>query len=182
MAQNLTPTDRPALQRDALIALLNQYDVTWVLCGSCVLAIHAPDLEPNDLDVVPDLAPDNLRRLADLLTELEALPAYFDGWDHPRNTLRACHAWRPEPASPEVLDWLYVTRLGMLDIVIENAAPFSVLMQNATLEKTADGIPFHACDPVAVLDALAPRNRRKDAARQATYATLRARFGLPPLG
>ena len=173
----LDPKDRPALQADALIRILAEFEVNWVLCGSFVLQLHGAKLSPNDLDVVPDLAPGNLQRLADCLSHLNAVAAYLDGWGGPRGTYASCRNWRPWPVTPTQLDWLYVTQFGMLDIVIEKADPYEVLMSDAT-QHAIDGTEFWMCDPRRVLKALAPRNRQKDAARLAEYDRLRRKFGM----
>lgn len=172
------PTDRPPLDAQALVRVLKAHDIDWVLAGSYVLTLYEAPLTPNDLDVVPDVHPSNLARLADCLTALSACPAYFENWTHPRNTLEACLSWQPAPPTASCLDWLYVTEHGMLDIVIANAAPYSELMSDAT-QFTIGGVSCNVCHPTHVLRALEHRNRRKDTERHAIYATLRRRFGLP---
>lgn len=174
---SLTPRDRTPLQADALIRALSRHQVDWVLCGSYVLKMHGADLCPNDLDVVPDLSPENLQRLATCLASLAPVAAYFENWDDPRNTPAHCIARRLAPATPEALDWLWVTEWGMLDIVIEHADPYTILMSDAT-HHIIDGIPFHACRPERVLRALETRNRKKDLTREAEYDRLRRQFGL----
>ncbi|MDX3659616.1 hypothetical protein PV646_20135 [Streptomyces sp. ID05-26A] len=37
-------------------------------------------MQPNDVDVVPSPEPDDLQRFADVLVELEAVPAYDPSW------------------------------------------------------------------------------------------------------
>ena len=177
---SLDPTARPALQPTRLIKALAMHDVAWVLCGSQVLALHGASLTPNDLDVVPDLDPGNLRRLANCLQDLGAVAAYLDGWGGARGTMEACKAWLPDPPTPEHLDWLFVTHAGMLDIVIAHADPYDTLMADAT-QRDADGTPYWCCDPKRVLTALEARNRKKDKARSAIYSKMRRKFGMPDL-
>jgi len=178
LAQRLDPSARPPLQRVPLIHALARHRVRWVLCGSEVLRLHGADLTPNDLDVVPDLAPDNLGRLAGCLSELQAVAAYLEGWGGARGTLQACRDWRPSPATADHLDWLLVTRFGMLDIVVAKAEPYDILMQGAS-HYLAAGVPYMACDPRRVLAALEGRTRAKDRARAGIYADLRRRLGMP---
>ncbi|QHQ34489.1 hypothetical protein [Algicella marina] len=173
--ERLHPSDRPVLQAEALIAVLAAHEVRWVLCGSQVLALHGAKLVPNDLDVVPELSPENLARVAECLRSLNAVRAYLDGWGGA--TLAECEDWRVGAATAEALDWLYVTPLGMLDIVVEFAAPYAELMQGA-IELEAAGVPYRACDPRKVLRALERRDRSKDAARRAEYARLRRELGV----
>ncbi|WP_341366927.1 hypothetical protein [Yoonia sp. BS5-3] len=174
------PKDRPPLQPAPLIAALDAYAVRWVMCGSAVLSLHGADIIPNDLDVVPDLSEDNLRRLADCLKHLNAVAAYLDGWGGARGTLEACANWRPDPPDADNLDWLFVTAFGPLDIVIAHADPYASLMQGAA-QHVAEGVSYWVCDPRRVLKALEPRNRTKDKARAAIYQQMRQRFGMPPI-
>ncbi len=157
---HLDPQDRPPLQPGPLIAALAAHNFRWVLCGSQVLALHGANLAPNDLDVVPDLAPANLARVADCLRDLDAIAAYLDGWGGARGTLDACRAWWPKPANATHLDWLFVTPLGLLDIVIAKADSYASLMEGATQHVT-QGILNWACDPRRVFlpwrAGLAPR-------------------------
>ena len=177
---HLHPTDRPATQFVPLIRLLAQHDVRWVLCGSHVLALHGAEIVANDLDVVPDLATGNLIRIAVCLDALEAVPAYFGGAAGPDDTYEACLAWRSDPPTPENLDHLFVTPLGMLDIVIRNADPYESFLAGAS-PMSADGAPFLACDPRRVLKALEGRSRQKDRDRRSIYEAMRRDLGMPEL-
>lgn len=162
------------MQLPALLSLLRDRKIDWVLTGSLVLAVYGAEIEPNDLDVVPSLEPDNLRRLAGLLTEVEAVPAF-----HPGSTSgpgeEECRAWRPEPATAAQLDHLFVTRLGMLDVPSSLTGTYTALLPGATRLELA-GVPVHVCDPDEVLRRLPRRPRRKDQARRAAYAALRDRL------
>ncbi len=85
------------------------------MSGSTVPALFGAALAPNDLDVVPALDRANLSRLARLLQELQAGPAFIPP-PYKGPTLEQCQAWRPDPATVTQLDHLFVTALGMLDI------------------------------------------------------------------
>lgn len=167
----LDPESRPRLQIAPLLRLLHDRGIDWVLSGSTVLAIYGAQLEPNDLDVVPDLDALNLRRLAGVLAELGAVPAYLPAWSKTM-TLRQCREWVPEPPTAEHLDHLFVTRLGMLDIPPELTGSFAQLRPGATLLELA-GIPVWVCDPEEVLRRLPERPRPKDVERAAQYAAVR---------
>ena len=173
----LSPMARPKLQPGPLLAALQRSGADWVLCGSQVLALHGADLEPNDLDVVPDLTPDNLARIAACLEELGAVKAYLDGWGGARGTYKACLAWRADEPSAAHLDWLYVTPFGLLDIVIEFAEPYATIMQDAQKVSLA-GHAIWASDPRRVLRALEDRSREKDRARAEVYRRMRRKFGM----
>jgi hypothetical protein len=74
------PLARPPLQMPPMLQTIRDHAVDWVLSGSTVLAIYGAGVTPNDLDVVPSPEPANLRRVADLLVSLEAVPAHFPDW------------------------------------------------------------------------------------------------------
>lgn len=175
----LDPNDRPAQQLDAMVGALAEHNVKWVMVGSQVLALHGADLAPNDLDVLPELSAPNLDRLATCLESLGAVSAYLDGWGGERGTLEACRAWRPRPATAKNLDWLMVTPLGLLDIVIEFAAePYEVALRHASTMEIG-GHPTRVCHPCRVLKALQGRSRRKDRERYQLYEALREKFRCP---
>jgi len=145
--------------------------VRWILTGSTALAVYGADLIPTDVDVTPALDPENLRRLAGLLAELSAVPAYVEGWraDH---TLETCRSWRPEPATEANLDHLFVTRLGMVDVPPRLCGTYDELLPTAAQVDVA-GVPVRVCHPREVLDRLAGRNRAKDLARRPVYEAMR---------
>lgn len=154
-----------------MLRLLADHGVDWVLTGSTVLAIYGADVTPNDLDVTPALDAGNLARLAEALRTAEAIPAFTPGW-RDDFTIDSCRSWRPEPASEEQLDYLFVTRLGMLDVPMRLCGSFSELMPKATWVDIGH-IPVAVCDPAEVLSRLEGRSRAKDAPRAASYEALR---------
>ncbi len=149
----------------------HRHNVDWVMSGSVVLAVYGADVQPNDLDVVPSPDPDNLQRIADLLVELEAIPAYDPSW---RNGLteERCRSWRPEPLTLAQLDHLFVTRLGMLDVPPELTGTYAHLRTGAT-ELELAGTPVWVCDPHEVLKRVPDPPRPKDLARADACAELR---------
>lgn len=56
----------------SLLATLTHHDVRFVVVGGVAVAAHGYVRATEDLDVVPDPAPDNLDRLVVALTALEA--------------------------------------------------------------------------------------------------------------
>ncbi|MDP8911862.1 MAG: hypothetical protein M3M94_07350, partial [Actinomycetota bacterium] len=59
-----------------LVAALEDADVRYVLTGSVAAAVYGVEVEPRDFDIAPDLADENLRRLAGLLASWNAKPRY----------------------------------------------------------------------------------------------------------
>jgi hypothetical protein len=81
-----------------LLQALREHEIDWVMTGSTVLTVYVVDLEPNDLDVVPSPESANLRRLAHLQLELEAIPARDPTW-RSGLTVEECRTWRPDPVT-----------------------------------------------------------------------------------
>lgn len=60
------------LQADEIFACLDRHGVRYVLIGGLAAVLHGSPLPTVDADICPDDAPENLRRLAAALEELEA--------------------------------------------------------------------------------------------------------------
>lgn len=168
------PLARPSLQLRALLQALRDHDVDWVLSGSTVLAIYGAQVIPNDLDVVPAPDPENLRRVARLLKDLDAIPAHVPEWPGGLS-LEQCHAWRPEPPTSRQLDHLFVTRLGMVDVPSSLTGTYAQLRPGAAQLELA-GTQIWVCDPDEVLNRIPERPRPKDIERMTTYAAVRERL------
>lgn len=169
-----TPPDIPLLLR-----CLMQHRIDFVLAGS--VAVHAWGVDvgtPGDLDIVPELSPQNLRRLADALLDLGAESWPITGrwredpdgevrWEeYPRDhPLRGTTIDDPDPEDVLTFDSLFRTRLGELDIVPRIAGAYEDLSSRAG-SLTVHGVPDVRV--VSVEDLLAhltvPR-RAKDAGR-----------------
>jgi hypothetical protein len=168
------PTDRPIPRIAPLVETLERHRVRWVMSGSTVAALFGAALQPNDLDVVPALDEVNLGRLARMLEELEAVPAFIPP---PYNgpSLAQCRAWRPDPPTAKQLDHLFVTTLGMLDIPPTLTGSYENLIATARTVPIA-GVQVAVCDPRQMLDRLPAKPRAKDVERARTYAELRRRL------
>lgn len=167
------PTARPRLQLIPVVRLLAERGVDWVLTGSTVLALYGGRLVPNDLDVTPSLAPDNLQRLAGVLRDIDAVPAFLPDWAAGL-TLAQCVAWTPQPATEQQLDHLFVTRLGMVDVPPRLCGRYDTLTERAT-RVDIGGVPVQVCQLDEVLTRLHGRTRPKDRQRAAIYEQLRQR-------
>ena len=73
--------DRPPTARDSVgrvapiaAALLAAWGVDFTIVGSCALVLHGVRTDCNDLDIVPDLAPENIARLYDALRQIATPP------------------------------------------------------------------------------------------------------------
>jgi hypothetical protein len=166
------PVERPILRLGEVILHLARHDVRWVLTGSVVLAACDVAIEPNDVDVTPELSRDNLCRLGRALEEIGAVPACTPGWAA-GPAIDQCRAWRPAAAEAS-LDHLFVTDLGMIDVVPRLCGLYEELMPSAAIVEVG-GVPLAVCEPLAVLARLDGLARRKDLERARVYAQLRDR-------
>jgi hypothetical protein len=101
--------DPPNLTR--LFATLAYYHVCYVLFGTVGLIAYGAVLPTGDLDICPAPDKDNLRRLATLLSSIEAKPHIAPSTSNQKSL------WQPEPLVIETFDHLFQTVLGELDIV-----------------------------------------------------------------
>ncbi len=165
-----------------MLVALRSHEIRWIMTGSTVLAAYSSEMHPNDLDVTPSLEAENLRRVAALLVELEALPIHNPAWEDSL-TVEQCHAWQPEPANEEQLDHLFVTRLGMLDIVPRLCGTYEELIAEA-VHVEAFGEELLICDPSEVLRRMPAQPRKKDQRRAAQLQDVREHIGkrLGPIG
>jgi hypothetical protein len=164
------PTERPAPQLGAVIEHLGAHDVRWVLTGSFVLAACGAAIAPNDVDVTPDLDTENLGRLARALQAIDAIPAHFPG-SPTTLSIEECRAWLATPTEGG-LDHLFVTSLGMVDVVPRLCGLYDDLIASSVTAEIV-GARVAVCDPALVLRLTEGRTRAKDLARASAYAALR---------
>lgn len=62
------------LRPEQLLDVLVQFEVDFIVVGGYAVAAHGYVRATKDVDICPNPDPDNLRRLADALAELEAEP------------------------------------------------------------------------------------------------------------
>lgn len=117
------------MQLDAgrLISALNDADVAFVIIGGFAVSAHGYPRGTKDLDIVPDPAPENLRRLADLLQTIDATPleaADFEPEEMIQPDLEALAAGG---------SFVLATSFGRLDIMqyVGPEIPFAELAEQA---------------------------------------------------
>lgn len=69
------PAERAPFDLARLFAVLGEHGVDYVVIGGVAVQVHGVGRTTFDLDVIPDPAPANLRRLAAALVALDARPA-----------------------------------------------------------------------------------------------------------
>ena len=140
----------------AIIAGLGHAQVRYVLTGSVAAAAYGVAVEPRDFDLAPDVAPENLSRLAGLLADWGAKPQHIPSWDGTL-TPAQCDAWRAFPATPENLDHLLVTPHGLLDIVPAASGSYAALRERA-LRTRAYGFDVFVAHPADLIATMRPRS------------------------
>jgi len=162
------------LDPDALLDLLDRHGILHILGGSVAAMAYGVDLVPGDLDIVPELGADNLRRLGTLLRELGARPKYVPGWAAGPDR-ESCEHWQPEPFDVATLDHRFVTPHGELDVVPIKAGRYDELQPRAVaMQAFGRGIRVAHVDHL--LAQLGGWNRERDRTRRAALIEARARF------
>jgi hypothetical protein len=166
----------------AIVRALADARVRYVLTGSLAAAAWAgpPPAPIGDFDLAPDLAPDNLARLAALLAACGARPVHRPDWKRGLD-LEAIARWRPEPATPEQLDHQLVTPWGLLDVVPTLSGAFEALALRAVPSR-GWGITVSIAHPEDLRATLRPDREAKHRAREAAIdaAVARAAAGGRP--
>lgn len=166
----LDPSRRPAPTIAPLLRALREADVRWVLNGSAVLVAAGADIVPGDLDVVPDLEPSNLKRLADVITRLDGFPESVPEWEYGLS-VEEVRRWRPHPAIEANLNHNFVTRHGMLDVVPRLTGTYEELIDTAR-PALLEGEEVMAAAIAPILDRLRLSRRRRDRERWELVARL----------
>lgn len=126
-----------------LFRALATAEIDYVLIGGLAVGAHGAVRATQDVDICPDPSVGNLRRLADLLVEIDAVNADVDEFspdelpDHDLDGLRAGGNFRLR------------TRLGRLD-VMQHVAPFGdetwATLDRHAEQRAAFGVSLRVCD------------------------------------
>jgi hypothetical protein len=98
----------PDFDPAAILVVLARHEVRCVVIGGLAAYLQGSPLPTEDVDVVPDLEPDNLERLSAALTELDA--KVRNGDDPPRPFAHDA------TSLADSVFWNLTTRFGDLDI------------------------------------------------------------------
>jgi catechol 2,3-dioxygenase-like lactoylglutathione lyase family enzyme len=168
-----------------LLEVLDRHDVAFVVAGSVGAIAHGAEaVEPGDLDIVPATDEANLRRLGEVLAELEAVAAVETGaWEaDPHGEHRwvddgvARHPRPLDSTDPDTFDRAFTTRLGRLDVVPRIVGPYARLRERATRALIA-GREAWVAHPIDLLSGMTAPRRAKDGPR---VRHLRAVATAPP--
>jgi hypothetical protein len=100
------------LQAEALLAVLVEHAVDFVVIGGFSLAAHGVIRGTKDIDTLPDPEPANLGRLATALRDLAAEPLLADDFDPAELGIAP-----DERGLALGGNWVLRTRLGRLDVM-----------------------------------------------------------------
>ena len=178
----------------ALLTVLDEHDVRYVVTGSAAAMLHGVALEPGDLDITPARDEDNLRRLARVLELIEARQdpdAPFGQWETtsegeqrwvrreptPKDrTARA--AWQPDPTDLASFDYLLQSRYGAIDIVPAISATYEELMPRAVeIEVDSRSVLVEAIQDLLATLTVPRREKDRDRVQQLREIQRRGRTG-----
>jgi len=135
---SVTAVPRRPPDVDALLRLLDEHGVRYVLTGSGAAMLHGVDLVPGDLDVTPALDRENLERLAALLEAIGARPdpEAFGHWGEDGRWVRREPTpeelvAKPDPGDPDSFDHLYESEHGAFDVVPRLVGTYEELLPSA---------------------------------------------------
>jgi len=171
---------RKAPDLTALIRVLGEAEVEYVVTGSAAAMLHGVPLAPGDLDITPALDVDNLTRLAHALESLEARQdpeAPFGHWERGGDgeqrwvetastpeAVAARASWRPDPEDPASFDHLLQSKHGALDVVPEVGGTYDELTARA-VRVEIDGVSVRVQSVDDLLATLTVPRRAKDRER-----------------
>ncbi len=139
----------------ALLAALHERDVRFVVIGGVAVGAHGFVRGTEDLDLVPDPDPANLKRLTAALAELEAtLPTVDDRPFDPATDARVIRRGGNVTA---------MTRFGGLDVVqrAQGVPSYSQLIADA-VKSDLLGIPVLVCSLASLRDMKRAQSRTRD--------------------
>jgi hypothetical protein len=148
----------PPLQAPDLLRTLKRHGVEFVVIGGFSLAAHSVARATKDIDIVPNPARANLRRLLAALEELDAEPSALD--DFEPNEILDLTLENLELGG----NWILRTRFGRLDVMqyVEGARDYEQLRSGAVepeIEMLEDHILFAGFDDLIAMKAAAGRDQ-----------------------
>lgn len=127
----MSETEHP-LQYLALLKVLHEHDVEFVVIGGVAVVLHGVERSTKDVDVVPEQSRENLARLWEALVDLDARPLEVGDF-RPQEM--------PMPFSLGGLvdgggNWALMTRLGRMDVMqwVAGVETYEELRANAESE------------------------------------------------
>lgn len=149
--------DRGVFDPEQIISVFDRHQVHYVIVGAVAARLHGSPLLTEDLDVTPRLSFDNLERLAEALTELDArlaAPGAQEGLKIPLDARTF--------TSPIMK---FLTRAGEVDIVLETlqAGGYEQLIERAATYEVF-GMRIQVASLDDIITSKQASNRPKDRA------------------
>ncbi len=153
-----------------IIEVLNRHGVDHVIIGGFAAAAQGSSLSTGDVDVMPERSPENLARLSEALTELDARIRVAEApeglrFSHSGDSLRGIALLN------------LTTRHGDLDLVMDPAGgtPYGELASRA-LTIHVHGVKMTIAGLDDIIDSKAAANRPKDREAVRVLQELRAQL------
>jgi len=162
--------DARQLDAEGIFATLDANEVEYVVIGGIAVQVHGHVRMTNDVDLIPSPTPENLARLTQALTDIDAA-VLNPGSEHLKVSAQML---------PRATLWQFSTRLGDIDVLHDapGAAPFAQLRERSLVITLGDHlIPIAGRDdlirmkraagrPVDLADVAALTEPEHDAARR----------------
>ena len=152
--------DAPLLDAKEILSVLVRHQVRFVVIGALAATIQGFPLRTEDLDILPDRAPQNLERLAEALVELGSTE-----WDPHKGEFVERRFTGKMLASDSL--WMLGTRYGRLDLVFEPAGAngYKDLARRARIYELEPGIQVEVAALEDVIRSKEIAHRDKDRAQ-----------------
>lgn len=146
----------PPLQAEALLRVLLEHSVDFIVIGGFALSAHGVVRGTKDIDVIPNPEPQNIRCLATALRALSAQVMLADDFDPAELGVAP-----DEDGLSLGGNWVLRTRLGRLDIMQEvaGARSYAALRAAAVKQEVAGAGPvlFSGLDDLIAMKVAAGR-------------------------
>jgi len=129
----------PVLQAEALLRVLAEHRVEFVIIGGFALAAHGVVRGTKDIDIVPNPSPENVARLVSALRNLAAEPMLADDFDPSELGVDL-----DEEGLRQGGNWALRTRLGRLDVMqhVDGMKSYAALRQSS-VQREVPGAGAH---------------------------------------
>ncbi len=123
-----------------MLAALSTADIRFIIVGGLAVGAHGHPRATKHIDLVPDPSPDNLRRLAELLAELDYVIAGADEFEPDELVLPNFEGLAAGGR------WVLQTKLGRLDVLqrLEPVITYDALDAEA-IEDEVFGVRVRFC-------------------------------------
>ena len=157
----------------AIVRELGAAGIRYVVTGSIAAAAYGVPVESRDFDIAPDLNPENLARLADLLRQWGARPVPEPDWPGGL-TSEECERWTPDPPTSD--------KHGLVDVVPTRSCSYQDLIRRANTI-TFEGRSIMVAHPADLITTLR-MHKSKHQARLPQLDAIRERLergeAIPP--